>query len=267
MPSSLSLSTAPVPKPAPEKPKEVPEPVAAPVVPTEAQEPPAAAAPVAAMPVPKTILEALEQRLAKYQTTQQQAQEEGNSSKARRLGRIVKQYQDAIKLHKAGKPIPFDELPDPPGKLCKLLLGLTHVHVLFTGFPPIPGAPRKAEEPEGGEAGAPTAQPQDQPAAAAPTKSAAATVSPPSGGQAPPKPPPKKTALATRQDKQLAQLMERQTMFKAAALEAKKSGDLDLAKEYLRMAKGIDPLISANKCGIPVDMDTVSHCNELVPIV
>jgi coiled-coil and C2 domain-containing protein 1 len=60
-------------------------------------------------------MEALEQRLAKYQSIMQQAQEEGNSSKARRFGRIVKQYKDAIKLFKLGKPIPFDELPDPPG--------------------------------------------------------------------------------------------------------------------------------------------------------
>lgn len=69
------------------------------------------------VPQPSTTLEALEQRLAKYQSSMQQAQEEGNSSKARRLGRIVKQYQDAIKFCKAGKPVPFDELPDPPGNL------------------------------------------------------------------------------------------------------------------------------------------------------
>jgi coiled-coil and C2 domain-containing protein 1 len=64
--------------------------------------------------------------------------------------------------------------------------------------------------------------------------------------------------LATRQDKQLAMLLERQNMFKQAALEAKKTGEIAQAKEYLRMAKGIDPLISANKCGVPVDMDTVN---------
>ena len=73
----------------------------------------------------------------------------------------------------------------------------------------------------------------------------------------PPKVPEKKTALATRQDRQLAMLVERQTLFKQAALEAKKSGELEQAKEYLRMAKGIDPLIKANQCGVPVDMDTV----------
>lgn len=111
------------------------------------------------------------------------------------------------------------------------------------------------EEQEGAEVGPPPAQ-SEQPAPAVPAKPVAGTVSPPAA--APPKPPPKKTALATRQDKQLAHLLERQNMFKTAALEAKKAGDLNLAKEYLRMAKGIDPLISANKCGIPVDMDTVT---------
>ena len=29
----------------------------------------------------------------------------------------LQQYEDAIKLYKAGKPVDFDELPCPPGKL------------------------------------------------------------------------------------------------------------------------------------------------------
>lgn len=62
-----------------------------------------------------TVLEALEQRLAVYKEHEAQAKEQGNSSKARRHGRIVKQYEQAIKLHKAGKPIAVDELPTPPG--------------------------------------------------------------------------------------------------------------------------------------------------------
>ena len=156
-------------------------------------------------PAPRSTLEALEQRLAKYQNSMEQAQAENNSSKVRRMGRIVKQYQDAIKAHKAGKSVPFDELPTPPG------------------FPPIPGAPVKAEEDEG---------------------TGAATAAPPA---------------ATRQDKELAMLLERQSMFKQAALDAKKAGELPQAKEYLRMAKGFDPLISSNKCGIPVDMSTVTN--------
>ena len=39
---------------------------------------------------PKTIMEALEQRLAKYQDGADKAKEEGNSGKVRRMGRIVK---------------------------------------------------------------------------------------------------------------------------------------------------------------------------------
>lgn len=65
--------------------------------------------------VPKTILEALTQRLLKYQAVEANAKAEGNDRKARQNGRIVKQYQDAIKAHKAGRAVVFDELPTPPG--------------------------------------------------------------------------------------------------------------------------------------------------------
>lgn len=41
-------------------------------------------------PPPKDIAEALQQRLEKYQHATNQAKQEGNSSKARRMGRIVK---------------------------------------------------------------------------------------------------------------------------------------------------------------------------------
>jgi len=129
-----------------------------------------------------------------------------------------------------------------------------------SGYPPIPGAPRKAEDTEG-----PVITPA-QSSEIPPSESTIITPENHSTLQAPtsnliPTPShkisPKKTPLATRQDKHLAILLERQSMFKQAALEAKKSKEIELAKEYLRLAKGIDPLISANKCGLPVDMDTV----------
>lgn len=59
--------------------------------------------------------EALLQRLEVYKKQVKSATEEGNSSKARRMGRVVKQFEDALKSHKAGKPVAFDELPTPPG--------------------------------------------------------------------------------------------------------------------------------------------------------
>lgn len=62
-----------------------------------------------------SVLEALEQRLGVYKEHESKAKDEGNSSKARRYGRIVKQFEDAIKTHKAGRAIAYDELPTPPG--------------------------------------------------------------------------------------------------------------------------------------------------------
>lgn len=70
-----------------------------------------------APPAPTTVMEALEQRLNKYRSAEQAARDDGDDRKVRRMGRIVKQYENAIKLHSAGKPIPLDELPTPPGIL------------------------------------------------------------------------------------------------------------------------------------------------------
>ena len=47
----------------------------------------------------------------------------------------------------------------------------------------------------------------------------------------------------------------------AAALEAKKKGEIEQAKEYLRNCKGLKSLIEASSGGLPVNMDTVSPAN------
>lgn len=219
---------------------------------------------------PASTIEALEQRFQKYKSSQQEAQEQGNGSKARRLGRIVKQYDDAIKLHKAGKPVPFDELPDPPG------------------FGPIPRGGQSAPKP------APAPQPVQQhdtapvqpsanhqlepvlknvpqPSSNASSQSATAVnaaagpSSPPSSTPAPPprqqqRPTlPKPGAVKRPQalhEKQLAIINERQRLFREAAIEAKRRGDLVAAKEYLRLSKGFDQMIEAAKCGLPVNIDS-----------
>jgi coiled-coil and C2 domain-containing protein 1 len=43
----------------------------------------------------------------------------------------------------------------------------------------------------------------------------------------------------------------------SSALEAKRAGQIEQAKEYLRQAKGFDKLIEATKCGLPVDIHTI----------
>uniref|UniRef100_A0A8B9BRJ0 Coiled-coil and C2 domain-containing protein 1B n=1 Tax=Anser brachyrhynchus TaxID=132585 RepID=A0A8B9BRJ0_9AVES len=75
----------------------------------------------ASLQQPKTMLEALQQRLEKYKSAAAQAKASGDDRKARMHERIAKQYQDAIRAHKAGRKVNFSELPVPPG------------------FPPLPG--------------------------------------------------------------------------------------------------------------------------------
>lgn len=64
---------------------------------------------------PENVEGALKERLEVYRRTKVVAEDEGNTSKARRYGRICKQFEDAIKLYAHGKIVPLDELPVPPG--------------------------------------------------------------------------------------------------------------------------------------------------------
>lgn len=63
--------------------------------------------------------------------------------------------------------------------------------------------------------------------------------------------------ITSRAEKQMLQLQLRQRELKQAALNAKKDGNMDLARDYLRQAKGIQPLIEASKAGLPVDMTSI----------
>lgn len=57
-------------------------------------------------------------------------------------------------------------------------------------------------------------------------------------------------------------LLERQKEFKEAALEAKKSGEIEQAKEYLKSFKGIENLLDVARGGLPIDLTTV--CNNII---
>lgn len=175
-----------------------------------------------APPAPQTAAEALKQRLEKYRQDEAKAKAEGNSSRARRLGRICKQYEEAIALHKKGKlATVLADLPCPPG------------------FAPIPL-----------EASGPVAPATEAPKAPAASNAPPATA-PPTATAAVPK---KHLSL---QEKQVKELEKRQNQFKSAALSAKKAGQIEQAKEYLRKAKGFDSLIDAAKSGLPVDFKTL----------
>lgn len=171
---------------------------------------------------------ALKERLEVYRRTKVAAEAEGNTSKARRYGRICKQFEDAIKSHISGKPVPLDELPVPPG------------------FPPLFTSQNNDTTAQS------VAQPKS-PEDNIVTKpiSPKAPVPSPKTGQKP------SHRITSRAEKQMIQLQLRQRELKQAALNAKQDGDMDLARDYLKQAIGIQPLIEASKAGLPVDMNSI----------
>ena len=185
-----------------------------------------------------TIMESLKERHEKYRLEETKAKDAGNASKARRMGRIKAQYEEAMRLHKAGRPIPRSDLPDPPG---------------FAPIPVSDPAPPRDTRTSPAPAPAPTPGPASAPARPQEGQGGA------SGGRkgAAPPAPARQSSVMSVQDKQLAGLTKRQAMFKAAALQAKQQGQTDTAKEYLRQALSFNKLIEVSKAGLPVDMGTL----------
>uniref|UniRef100_A0A8C5BQG3 DM14 domain-containing protein n=1 Tax=Gadus morhua TaxID=8049 RepID=A0A8C5BQG3_GADMO len=197
----------------------------------------AAGPPTAPPTAPRDVLEALEQRRAKYAEASAQAKAGGDDRKARMHDRIAKQYQSAIRTHKAGKPVNFEELPTPPG------------------FPPIPG-----QKGAGADQGL---------AAALETANQLATTDPAdvdedgeevgqhSWSHLPCLVSPLHFESAKEGTQQLDFLEGRRKQYMRAALQAKQKKDLEQAKGFLRSAKALEPLIEAARAGNPVDISKV----------
>ncbi|KAM6342765.1 coiled-coil and C2 domain-containing protein 1B isoform 2-T5 [Alca torda] len=226
----------------------------------------------ASLQQPKTVLEALQQRLEKYKSAAAQAKVSGDDRKGRMHERIAKQYQDAIRAHKAGRKVNFSELPVPPG------------------FPPLPGvaatdgnstvaavlesASKLANMEENDEEeenepltqapvakkpaqlpGKPTqvVKPITVPSAVAEEESSPEHVkratSPSTLDKAE-----SMDHLPPAAREQLEFLENRKKQYMKAAVKAKKENNLEQAKMYLRTAKSFDPKIEQAKCGKPVDI-------------
>ncbi|KFU97693.1 Coiled-coil and C2 domain-containing protein 1B, partial [Pterocles gutturalis] len=203
----------------------------------------------ASLQQPKTVLEMLQQRLEKYKSAAAQAKASGDDRKGRMHERIAKQYQDAIRAHKAGRKVNFSELPVPPG------------------FPPLPGvaatdgdstiaavlesASKLANMEENDE------EEENEPLTQAPVAKKPA--------QLPGKPtqvvkPITVPSAVTEEEsspeprEQLEFLENRKKQYMKAAVKAKKENNLEQAKMYLRTAKSFDLKIEQAKCGKPVDI-------------
>ncbi|XP_030310694.1 coiled-coil and C2 domain-containing protein 1B isoform X2 [Calypte anna] len=226
----------------------------------------------ASLQQPKTVLEALQQRLEKYKSAAAQAKANGDGRKGRMHERIAKQYQDAIRAHKAGRKVNFSELPVPPG------------------FPPLPGvggmdgdstiaavlesASKLANMEENDE------EEENEPLTQAPVAKKPAQlpgkptqvvkpITVPSAVAEEESSPEhlKQAASPSTLDKtvsvdhlpaavreQLEFLENRKKQYVKAAIKAKKENNLEQAKMYLRTAKSFDVKIEQAKSGKLVDI-------------
>ncbi|XP_068939279.1 coiled-coil and C2 domain-containing protein 1A [Petaurus breviceps papuanus] len=200
-------------------------------------------------PPPRTLLEALEQRMERYRVAAGQAKDKGDDRKARMHDRIVKQYQDAIRAHKAGRSVDVTELPVPPGfPPIQGLEAATSAQQSLVGV--LETAMRLAnqdEEEEETKKPSTHTLPSPQPKPQAPRPSVPGTG------------PPGKVAVkgSTRAQQQLAFLEGRKRQLLQAALRAKQKNDLEGAKLFLRQAKGLEPMLEASVNGLPVDITKV----------
>ncbi|XP_074859678.1 coiled-coil and C2 domain-containing protein 1B isoform X2 [Carettochelys insculpta] len=223
---------------------------------------------------PKTVLEALQQRLEKYRSAAAQAKASGDDRKGRMHERIAKQYQDAIRAHKAGRKVNFAELPVPPGfppipgvtptdgdsTIAAVLESANHLANMVEkededeeNEPPTqaPVAKKPAQLPE-----KPTqiVKPVVVPSAVAQEEHSSENVKKATSTSSPVTAPEKPQQLSLGASEQLEFLENRKKQYLKAAIKAKKQNDLEQAKLYLRRAKNVDPMIELAKSGKSVDI-------------
>ncbi|VDO28124.1 unnamed protein product [Brugia timori] len=166
-------------------------------------------------PLPRTLLDGLQQRMQKYKALCDQSRVENDNRKYRMNARILKRYEDAIEACRSNKPIDTSGLPCPPGYPPLPLL--ENMAATSTNGMVMSRRPLR----EVGSLGAPEASI--------------------SGKQ-------------SRQKQQLDFLLQRQFQFKEAAIAAKRNGDVATAKKFLLAAKGFDKMIAASKNGLSVNI-------------
>uniref|UniRef100_A0A452QS26 Coiled-coil and C2 domain containing 1A n=1 Tax=Ursus americanus TaxID=9643 RepID=A0A452QS26_URSAM len=206
-------------------------------------------------PPPRTLLEALEQRMERYHMAAAQAKAKGDQRKARMHERIVKQYQDAIRAHKAGRAVDVAELPVPPGfppiqgleatePTQQSLVGVLETAMKLANQDEGPEDEEDEEPKKPTSPPAPTVQPKAPPSRAPQSGSTPAAKTAPKG-------------TSTRAQQQLAFLEGRKKQLLQAALRAKQKNDVEGAKMHLRQAKGLEPMLEASRNGLPVDITKV----------
>ncbi|XP_010002325.1 PREDICTED: coiled-coil and C2 domain-containing protein 1B [Chaetura pelagica] len=225
----------------------------------------------ASLQQPKTVLEALQQRLEKYKAAAAQAKASGDDRKGRMHERIAKQYQDAIRAHKAGRKVNFSELPVPPGFPPLPGVGSTDgdstIAAVLESASKLANMEEDDDEENEGLTQAPVAKKPAQ-LPGKPTQVVKPITVPSAVAEEESSPERLKQAtspstldkaesmdhLPAAAREQLEFLENRKKQYVKAAIKAKKENNLEQAKMYLRTAKGFDVKIEQAKCGKLVDI-------------
>ncbi|CAF4820597.1 unnamed protein product [Rotaria sp. Silwood1] len=180
-------------------------------------------------PEPRTIMEALQQRHEELTKRGEEAARSGDNSKARRMERLSKQYEEAIDATRKGRPYNYSELPDLPG------------------FAPIPVQQSKPQ-PVAASSTATAARPAPSNTQVRSSQAQQQRTVPTAASTNP---------ISTRKSQQAQTLRLKQEKFQKLAVQAKQKGDLETAKKFLVAYKGLDQMIVAAESGLPIDMSQV----------
>ncbi|KAF0037716.1 hypothetical protein F2P81_010590 [Scophthalmus maximus] len=198
------------------------------------------------------LKQAVLSRQREYKMAAINAKQSGDIDQAKQLYLTAKQYQDAIRAHKAGRPVNLSDLPVPPG--CPPLQGSeggqqNFLGVLETAMKIANQDADADDDEEDGpmEAAKPAVRPTIQ-------KAKSPAPQPPGGSSA--------QKLGPKAQQQVDFLLLRRQMFLRAALRSKQMKDMAGATQHLRHAKGLDPMITAAKSGLPVDITKIPNPPE-----
>lgn len=176
------------------------------------------------------LLDDLDERLSVYKQVGEIARTEGNNGKVRRYGRIIKQYEEVIKLIRAGKTASLEELPIPPG--------FTQISKDITNpvFSPIRLSHEELSSKNDEQISLKTVV-----ATELPNEATELTIE-----------------VKSDTTNLIQTLIDSRKEFKVAAIEAKHSGNIEKAKQYLLIFKKIENFLEAAYKGLPIDLNSVS---------
>ncbi|XP_061130346.1 coiled-coil and C2 domain-containing protein 1A isoform X1 [Syngnathus typhle] len=189
------------------------------------------------------------ERLEMYKTAISNATASGETSKARRYDRGLKTLQSMLASVKKGKPVNEEEMPPPVALGGKAGAAAESESTneqetsepMLIPYPPVNQKPSWETEP---------AAPNTKPLHLAPPHNPAAAITPETPIISPLTP----SHPGTQHSELKQTVLSRQREYKLAAIQAKQSGNIELAKQHYVTAKNLEPLVEAIDRNEPVDL-------------